>query len=105
VDPIRFADFPKYELTSVEDDRCWHGIHTFIEAVVTAVRGHLNAPADPLEHKHEHGQARSRALAVGDGARQHDFSVALRCCVVPGFKRGPDPTLQLPPHTLTFFYE
>jgi hypothetical protein len=29
------------------------GIHTFaaiIEAVLTAVRGHLNAPADSLEH-------------------------------------------------------
>jgi len=33
------------------------------------------------------------------------FSIALRTYVVRGYERGPDPEIQLTPHTLTFMYE
>ena len=43
--------------------------------------------------------------APGDRELHGNFSMAVRSYVVPGFKRGPDPTLQLPPYILTFFFE
>jgi len=43
--------------------------------------------------------------ALGDSDLHGMFSVAVRSYVVPGFERGPDPQLQLPPHILTFSRE
>jgi hypothetical protein len=40
--------------------------------------------------------------APGDPDLHGMFSSAVRAYVVPGFERGPDPQLQLPPHLLTF---
>jgi len=43
--------------------------------------------------------------ALGDRDLHGKFSMAVRSYVVPGFERGPDPTLQLPPNILTFSRE
>jgi len=43
--------------------------------------------------------------APGDPDLHGLFSAAVRAYVVPGFERGPDPTKQLRPYTLTFSYE
>ena len=43
--------------------------------------------------------------APGDPALHGMFSIAVRAYVKPGSERGPDPTMQLPPHRLTFTYE
>jgi hypothetical protein len=43
--------------------------------------------------------------APGDADLHGKFSAGLRAYVVPGYERGPDPTKQLPPRTLTFSYE
>ena len=43
--------------------------------------------------------------APGDPDLHGQFSVAVRSYVARGHKRGPDPTMQLPPHALTFSRE
>jgi len=43
--------------------------------------------------------------APGDADLHGKFSMAVRSYVVPGFERGPDPQLQLPPHILTFSHD
>jgi hypothetical protein len=40
--------------------------------------------------------------ALGDRDLHGMFSIAVRAYVKPGSKRGPDPTMQLPPYRLTF---